>query len=374
VLAGGGNTSVKLADHMLVKGSGSALATIRPEDFVDLDRAALQALLDRDLGSDRVGREAAFKQAVLAARREPERKQRPSVEAVLHHLMPARFVVHLHATLVNQFSCCRSGRRLVTEHLGENVLWVDLVDPGFALAKALQAELRAFANRRREGQPRAVVMQNHGLVVSGDTPDQVRDDLDWLTGSLRRIQELVAVDMPVSTGLATGRSSAPGLVDVITQVLRDVLSPADEPAKVVWFDGSDAVFELMAREDARDLAMGGPLTPDQIVYCRSFPLWVEARADEGAAGTTERLAVAVRRYVSTYQVAPMIVLVEGVGMFACGDTQADAGVVRLVYLDAIKVMAGALRMGGVNYLPEDFRNFIEHWEVEQYRRAMVASS
>ena len=73
VLAGGGNTSVKFDDHMLVKGSGTALADIRAEDFVDLDRAALQVLLERDLGTSRDEREAAFKQAVLAARLHPER-------------------------------------------------------------------------------------------------------------------------------------------------------------------------------------------------------------------------------------------------------------------------------------------------------------
>jgi len=124
VLAGGGNTSVKLGDHMLVKSSGSVLATIQPEDFVDLDRAAVQALLDSDLGSSRDEREAAFKQAVLAARREPERGQRPSVESVLHHLMPGRFVVHLHATLVNEFSCCQEGRRLVCQQLRQDVIWL----------------------------------------------------------------------------------------------------------------------------------------------------------------------------------------------------------------------------------------------------------
>ena len=34
VLAGGGNTSFKSADRLWIKGSGTALATIKPEDFV----------------------------------------------------------------------------------------------------------------------------------------------------------------------------------------------------------------------------------------------------------------------------------------------------------------------------------------------------
>ena len=45
VLAGGGNTSVKLDERLLVKASGYALATIGPEGIVELDRATLQTLL-----------------------------------------------------------------------------------------------------------------------------------------------------------------------------------------------------------------------------------------------------------------------------------------------------------------------------------------
>ncbi|MGA3221765.1 MAG: SDR family NAD(P)-dependent oxidoreductase [Acidimicrobiales bacterium] len=120
--------------------------------------------------------------------------------------------------------------------------------------------------------------------------------------------------------------------------------------------------------------MGGPLTPDQIVYCRSFPLWVEARPGEPAGDLKARLATAVRQHAGTYQVPPTVVLVQGLGLFACGDTWADANTSRLVYIDAIKVMAGARRMGGVQYLPDDFRSFIEHWEVESYRRAVKAAS
>ena len=388
VLAGGGNTSVKFDDHLLVKASGTALSDIRPEDFVDLDRAALQALLDRDLGSSRDEREAAFKQAVLAARLQPELGQRPSVESVLHHLVPGRFVVHLHATLVNQFSCCREGRRLVLQHLGEDVVWVDLVDPGFALAKALQEELAAFTRRTGKECPRAVIMQNHGLVVSGATPEETTSHVEWLSGSLRAIEERAReerateerygqehVSVPASLAPPTfAEPEARALVNVIGPTLRGLLGRTGEPLKVVTFDGSAPVIDLVAGEGGRAVAMGGPLTPDQIVYCRSFPLWVEARPGEPAADLKARLATATREYTATHQAPPNVVLVQGLGLFACGDTWADANTARLVYIDAIKVMAGALRMGGVQYLPDDFRIFIEHWEVESYRRAVKLAS
>jgi NAD(P)-dependent dehydrogenase (short-subunit alcohol dehydrogenase family)/rhamnose utilization protein RhaD (predicted bifunctional aldolase and dehydrogenase) len=374
VLAGGGNTSLKLGDHMLVKASGKALSAVRAEDFVDLDRAALQTLLDHDLGIDRDEREAAFKQAVLAARREPQRMQRPSVESVLHHLMPGRFVVHLHATLVNQFSCCQRGRHLLAQQLGDDVLWVDLVDPGFALAQALQRALSKFSAATGKPRPRAVVMQNHGLVLSGETPSEIKADFDWLFGSLAHIRHEASDPAEPTATVTVQAGEARALIDVIGPALRGLLSREGGPLRVVTFGDSSTVVDFIARAESRGLAQGGPLTPDQIVYCRSFPLWFDVQAGETAKELTTRLAAAVGGYRRSYGLPPTIVLVGGLGIFSSGDTWADADTARLVYEDAIKIMTGALRMGGIRYLPDDFRSFIEHWEVESYRREVASPS
>src|SRR5438105_5015590 len=68
VLAGGGNTSVKVGDRLFVKGSGHALASIGPEGFVELDRKQLESLLRRRLSDDRMQREEEFKTAIMASR------------------------------------------------------------------------------------------------------------------------------------------------------------------------------------------------------------------------------------------------------------------------------------------------------------------
>jgi NAD(P)-dependent dehydrogenase (short-subunit alcohol dehydrogenase family) len=120
--------------------------------------------------------------------------------------------------------------------------------------------------------------------------------------------------------------------------------------------------------------MGGPLTPDQIVYCRSFPLWLDIVRDESPAELVNRLSTAVGRYIDEHGLPPNIVLAQGLGLFAGGAAWSDAEVVRLVYRDAIKVMAGAQRLGGIAYLDDDFRTFIEQWEVESYRKQVAAAN
>ncbi len=49
VLAGGGNTSVKDNTTLYVKGSGTQLATIKAEEFVEMSRARLNEIMKQSI-------------------------------------------------------------------------------------------------------------------------------------------------------------------------------------------------------------------------------------------------------------------------------------------------------------------------------------
>jgi NAD(P)-dependent dehydrogenase (short-subunit alcohol dehydrogenase family) len=110
------------------------------------------------------------------------------------------------------------------------------------------------------------------------------------------------------------------------------------------------------------------------VYCGSFPLWFSPRGDEDEAALVARLRAAIEDHKQRTRFAPKVVLVEGAGLFAAGDDIKQARTARDVYLDAAKVMAGATRFGGVSYLTDHERRFIEDWEVESYRRSVSLTS
>jgi rhamnose utilization protein RhaD (predicted bifunctional aldolase and dehydrogenase)/NAD(P)-dependent dehydrogenase (short-subunit alcohol dehydrogenase family) len=382
VIGGGGNTSVKHNGSLWVKGSGFALADIPAEGFVELDRQRLQKILEMPTPPDRQSREEAFKHETLAARVRPEKSQRPSVEAVLHHLMPGQFVVHTHSTLVNMFTCCVNGEALIRETLGDAIIWIPGVDPGLILAQTLQQALDTYRRQTQRQCPRAVIMQNHGLVVCGDTPEQVKADTDWVLSRLRDRLAREPASAPFGAAAPRDAAEVRRQINIIAPALRGLLCVKPEQAsasptgadamKIVTFDDSETVLQLVCGDHGQRIASGGPLCPDQIVYCKSFPLWFVPQAGESPKDTVARLRTAIHEHTKTHRLPPHVVLVQSIGLFAAGDDYAQASTVRLVYIDAIKVMAGATRLGGIRYLSPEFREFIENWEVESYRRQVGA--
>jgi NAD(P)-dependent dehydrogenase (short-subunit alcohol dehydrogenase family)/rhamnose utilization protein RhaD (predicted bifunctional aldolase and dehydrogenase) len=379
VIGGGGNTSVKDERSLWVKASGRSLADIDESGFAELDRAALAAPLERPLDSDPLRREEQFKEAILAARLHPEKAARPSVESVLHNLIPARFVVHTHSTVVNMVTCCTRGEAVFKELFGDEAIWMPYTDPGITLARALLAALKDYARRTGKKYPPAILVQNHGLIVSGETPDEIRKATDAVLGKIRRkLQSTSGRDVfGNQTPLPPERARA--LINIVGPALRGLLAEGDA-LKVVTFDDSPPTVALACGAGGSKAALGGPLTPDQIVYCNSYPMWVDLGQAAAPTGVVELLRRKLQEHTAATGFAPKMVLVAGLGLFSAGDDLAGAITAAKVYVDIVKVMAGATRLGakaggrtaGIHHMPDRERKFIEGWEVEAYRKNIAA--
>ena len=114
VLAGGGNTSYKSDEVLFIKGSGTALATIKPEQFVKMDRALLAKMWETEYPANEAEREAAVLADMMDARLKGE-SGRPSVETLLHDLFPQRFVLHVHPAAINGITCSAKGKTAMKE-------------------------------------------------------------------------------------------------------------------------------------------------------------------------------------------------------------------------------------------------------------------
>jgi len=179
-ILGEGNTSAKCDEESFwVKASGMELATIGEDGFCQLHFRPVFDLLmtEEDLSDDQIRDRlsAAMVHACLL---------RPSVETVLHaqllNLPGVQFVAHTHPRPMLSLLCSRdvtqaiSGRLFPDEIVSCGVapVFVPYTDPGLPLAKAVHENVHRFIDDYGE-RPKAVLMQNHGLIALGENPKEV---------------------------------------------------------------------------------------------------------------------------------------------------------------------------------------------------------
>jgi rhamnose utilization protein RhaD (predicted bifunctional aldolase and dehydrogenase) len=91
-----------------------------------------------------------------------------------------KFIGHTHPTAVNQILCSPRARELAERRMfpdeivccGVASVYIPLTDPGLKLAQAIRRETEAFV-KKFQRQPRAILMQNHGLITLGGTRQSV---------------------------------------------------------------------------------------------------------------------------------------------------------------------------------------------------------
>ena len=360
--AGGGNSSVKHDGTLYIKPSGFSLASMTADSLMPVALDPLLALAstggEPPAGSDPVMRVA------MAARLRDEGSRRPSVECVFHALIPRRFVIHTHPTTVNALTCARDGEAIASELFGDDVLWIPYTDPGLPLA-------REIAQRREERQAagsttEVTLLQNHGLIVAGDDEAAIVERSEAVVAAVR--DRIAAAPMERTASAPP----SPVTVERLAEVLAHALG-AGASIRTSVFDGSTDAAWVAGTPAGRALVEAGPLTPDQIVYAGSWPLWLDEGIVVAADDTLPRaVADAVAGHAARTGEAPIVVVAEGLGVLATGAGPRQAELARQLYLDAVRVGRGALALGGLRALAPAERRFIEQWEAEAYRRELDA--
>ncbi|MCE9613730.1 MAG: class II aldolase/adducin family protein [Lentisphaerae bacterium] len=335
VLGGGGNTSVKEGDVLWVKPSGATLSDMAPDRFVCLSRAGIDRLFAADLPSETHARESAVK-TMMEQAVAPGSLGRPSVEAPLHHILPGRFVVHTHPSLVNGLTCGHDGAAACAR-LFPGALWVEYVDPGYTLCNQVREALAQHV--RREGHaPACVMLQNHGIFISADTPDAIRHAYADVMAKLEAFYRQAGVSLALQVNPPPAGAGEDG-----RRALAAAMG-AEAPAAVA-VSGAFPLFR-------------GPLTPDHVVYAGSF-----ACRGDLARGSLKAFRAAHGAY-------PRVV--EGHGaVYGIGATSSAALLALAFARDAALVEHLASAFGGPCYMDARARAFIESWEVEHYRRKVA---
>lgn len=370
VIAGGGNTSYKDENRLWVKASGHALATITEDGFAVLDRALLNEMGEKAYNEDTAIREEQVKNDLAVACITKDR--RPSVETSLHNCMGFAFVVHLHPTLVNGLMCSVNAEAACKE-IFPDALYIEYTDPGYTLFKKVYDRIKAYKAEKGK-EPQVIFLQNHGIFVGGDTTAEIEGIYSEVLGKL---EANVAA-------LPEGDTAVSETVTDVVPAIRQMLSRSGRGFKTLkvtknalvdfFIDGcsvtsTGSVTDCPGKSGFDKIAK--PFTPDIIVYCKSSYIFIEAESDEEILKQAEE---EIEAFVSGKGYTPKVLLIKGIGLIAVGDSSRNAQIITDVFTDAMKIAFYAQSFGGEHPMERAWIDFIDNWEVENYRRKVASSA
>jgi rhamnose utilization protein RhaD (predicted bifunctional aldolase and dehydrogenase) len=279
VKGGGGNTSVKDETTLWVKPSGTTLGGLTVDTFVAMNRAKINELYEVETPKEAAAREELVKN--MMAESVENDAGRPSVEAPLHNVFEAKYVVHTHPALVNGLTCAKEGKA-ACERLFPDALWVEYIDPGYTLCMEVRERIEAYKGEKG-CEPALLFLQNHGVFIAADTAEDIRalywQVMDALMGEYEMAG--IALELPVDENPVT--------------------------------EGKEECFQALFGDDAAYVVSSGlfgyvpgPVTPDHLVYSKAFPYSGSFSAEDAAEYRAERgynyMTDAQREFIENWEV------------------------------------------------------------------------
>ncbi len=361
VLQGGGNTSVKsnvtnLFDESLevlyVKGSGWDLATIEKQGFPAVRMDLLKRMAELDHLTD-----TAMVKNQRAAMIDPSAPN-PSVEAILHAIIPFRFVDHTHADSIVAVSNTPNGKQKIREIYGSDILIVPYVMPGFILAKKVFAMTRNVDWRRLRG----IILLNHGVFTFAD------DAKTSYTQMIRLVTK--AEDYLKKKKAIVHFSKAKVSEDLLKLAeIRQAVSRARNSAVIAQRNPDDSQVAFASHPNVKAIATRGPLTPDHVIRTKRIPVIL----GKVPQNNVERFTKDYRRYFQRYATpglkpldpAPRWAVWHGHGTIAFGTTLDETNIISDINKHTVDAILRAEKLGGWQALPEKDIFDVEYWELEQ---------
>ena len=382
VLHGGGNTSLKEAmrdrlgveaEVLRIKATGADMASIDVAGLPAVRLAALRQLraLEAVADYELVAIERASLIDPMAAT--------PSVEIMLHALLPHKFIDHTHATAVLSVIDQPDGEEKCAEVFGGRLGFVPYVMPGFGLAK------RAIEVFERVKPADGLILGKHGIVTWGDS---AREAYERMIAMVSRAEEFIGRRRTSVAAAAPARRKAADVAQ-IAQIVRGACSAKDNAVEGAWrrliveFRASDAVLNFTASKDLARLSQTGVVTPDHTIRTKNWPLVLPAPEsgklpDFARAARKAAAAFAARyhRYFAQHNgrvggikraldPLPRVVLIPGLGLFGLGRSKRDAEIAADIAEAWIEGVSDAEAIGRFESISEADMFDCEYWPLEQ---------
>ena len=359
VFYGGGNTSVKSTatnlfgeteDILLVKGSGWDLSTIEAEGFAPvkmdmlLKMAELKELNDPDM--------VKYQRLAMTNPSAPN----PSVEAILHAIIPFKFVDHTHTDAVVTITNTEGGEDKIKELYGDKVLIIPYIMPGFVLAKLIYDMTRDVDWSQLEG----MVLMNHGLFTFNDDAKKSYEKTIELVDKAEKYLESKGASLEYKDGLTTIE-----LLE-LAKIRREVSNIKGHATISILNDSNEAID--FSKQDIKRIATQGPLTPDHVIRTKRTPaiLGKDFESDLNTFVKDYKQYFEDNKQEETLlNPAPNFAILENNGTLSFGKNAKEANIIKDINDHTFEAILKAEKLGGYRALSAANIFEVEYWSLEQ---------
>ncbi|HBQ98382.1 MULTISPECIES: bifunctional aldolase/short-chain dehydrogenase [unclassified Roseofilum] len=361
VLHGGGNTSVKVKetnlfgekeDILYVKGSGWDLATIEAKGFAPvriphlLKLAQLEQLSDPQMVNE------------LKTQMTRANAPSPSVEAILHAILPYKYVDHTHADAIVAVTNTANGRERIEEIYGDRLIVIPYVMPGFDLARVCARQFALEAGEHTLG----MVLMNHGIFSFGATAQESYERMIELVSQAESyLQKQGAI-----TSIPEQPLPEPAPLSQTLAQLRHTLSKTAQFPIILSTHRNPKTLNFAQRDDIGHICQRGPATPDHVIRTKRLPLvgqdiqsYVEAYQAYFRTHATPDLTI--------LDPIPRVILDPELGMCTVGKTVKQAHIIADIYDHTIDIISTSTQLGGYQALSAKDIFAVEYWDLEQVK-------
>lgn len=361
VLHGGGNTSVKVKeknifneteDVLYMKGSGFDLATIQASGFAPVKLNIIRRMIALHGISDQ--QMVQIQRTALTNPSAPD----PSIETVVHAIIPFIYVDHTHADAVVTITNTDKGADKIEEIYGNKVLIIPYVKPGFPLAEKIHEFIKGKNLSRLDG----MILLNHGVFTFDNNAKRSYEKMiDIVTKAEKYLEKHVKKIPPAK------KKAKENLLE-LARIRKIVSTSSKQPVIALYDNGVPAVI-FSNRNNIEKISGRGPLTPDHIIRTKQTPVIFGRNPSLELHSYEEKYFKYFKRNSSPGMIcldpAPRWAVWKSFGTISFGKTLKDAGIVSDIAAQTIKAISAAEALGGWKTLPEKDLFDIEYWELEQ---------
>ena len=356
VLHGGGNTSVKSTvdeeEILYVKGSGWDLVSIRAEGFAPVKLAPLQEMGSYESLSDtdmvRLQKEAMI----------DPKAPNPSVEAILHAIIPYKYVDHTHADAIVTLSNTINGEKIIKE-LFPSFLILPYVMPGFLLAKTI---FELTQDNFDWGSCEGIILHHHGIFTFDDDPHR---SYSKMISAVTKAEDYLATNAPLVLDTPLSKNNNfpfPRLCELIEESkgYEEIVALHNQSPLAIYY--SQLSTEKLTR---------GVLTPEHIIRTKREPLVLKN------GDNIEQKLLEYKKHYEAYfhqfatqemimlNPTPNYAVIEGFGVVSFGKNEKEATIISDIVSHTIEAVLRGDLLGGYKSIDLASSFAMEYWELEQ---------